>query len=111
MTLSALLRQSVTWTTTPDATADAEGNWVPGTPVTTTEPCYLQPLTAAEIFDQGTDRTASRYNLFLLPTSTATARSTGIIDGLRYQVDGKPALMTTPRGPHHVEVVVSRRDE
>jgi len=112
MAIGHALTQSIAWTNTPDTATDSEGNWVPGTATTTTEPCCLQPLSAQELFDQGSDRSLSHFHLFLLPTTVGTYRSRGVIGGLTYEVEVAPQVWSTPRGgPHHAEAQVYRIDE
>lgn len=111
MGIAHALTQSVTWTTTPDTTNDSEGNWTPGSVTSVSEACLLQPMDTDERYE-GTDQIKTRYRLFLLPTTVATARAKGTISGAQYEVDGKPLVYATPRGgSHHVEATVVRIEE
>jgi len=48
--------------------------------------------------------------VLFLPAAAATAtfEDEVLVDGLRYQVDGRPDVLRTPRGIHHVEARVRR---
>lgn len=112
MGIAHALTQTATIANAPETTEDAEGNWTPGTVATTTEPCLLQPIATAETFGEGTDQTTTRYRLFLLASTVATARARVTVGGVDYQVEGKPLVYSTPRGgPHHTEAEVSRIEE
>lgn len=116
MSYARLLTQTATITNTAAvASADSEGNWIPGAQTTTTEPCRLErghggrqsKADTDESFDQGADRLSSTWLLFLGPTSAVTGRSLVTVAGKRFEVEGEPNQLSTPRGPHHIEAFLS----
>ncbi len=104
-----MLTQTATIDNTPSTAADNEGNWVPGTPATTIEPCRLEYGSSVEVF-AGADRIIADALVFLGPTSSITGRSEVTVDSNRYQVVGQPIEMRTPLGVHHIEATLRRVD-
>lgn len=104
-----MLTQTATISDTPATTSDAEGNWTPGTPVTSTEPCRLEDSQSIEVFD-GANRIIADARLFLGPDASITGRSEVTVDAKPFVVVGKPTEQRTPRGVHHVEALLRRAD-
>jgi hypothetical protein len=116
MSFAALLTQTATLVHHPATGTDSEGNTTFGTATTTTYPCLLQQREGKGIHQagstevvQGETRTDTLMMLFL-PASAAgeTFEDEVLVDGLRYQVEGQPDVLRTPRGVHHVETRLRR---
>lgn len=107
MTLSAKLTQTATIVRHPPTGSDADGNPTFGAPDVTTYPCLLQQTDSTE-YVEGERRATTNLILFLPPEAIAeTFEDEVVVDGLRYQVQGKPNVLA-PRGVHHIETSVRR---
>ena len=108
MTFSALLTQTATVVHYAPTGSDAEGNSTFGAAVETTYPALLQQTNSTETVE-GERRSTTNLTLFL-PAEAAgeTFEDEVLVDGERYQVEGQPAVLRTPRGVHHVETAVRR---
>lgn len=108
MSFAAMLTQTATLIHHPPTGSDAEGNPTFGTATTATYPCRLQQTDSVELVE-GERRATTNLTLFL-PAEAAgeTFEDEVLVDGLRYQVEGQPAVLRTPRGVHHVETAVTR---
>lgn len=97
-----LLPRALTWIE-PSYGSDVYGDstvesWGAGVAITG----RIDPITSVEATDETRDLTASRY-LLLTNTTGLTSRAR-IVDGTTtYEVDGLPAVIDTPNGPHHTE--------
>ena len=63
----------------------------------------LQHAGATENSALGGDQLASVWLLFLPPGAIISGHAFVTVDDRRYSVDGEPAILQTPRGPHHIE--------
>lgn len=117
MSFARLLTQTATIVHHPPTGSDAEGDATFGTPTTVDYPCRLEQVqgrgastTGSEELVEGESRTDTHLLLFL-PAEAASAvtfEDEVIVGGLRYQVDGRPDVLRTPRGIHHVEARLRR---
>lgn len=113
MSIGRLLTQVATITRVRPTTAgstDAEGNWLPGTPSTSSYPCRLerghggrQSRTDTSEDYEGAERMSSTWLLFLPATADITGRDLVTVEGREFDVDGEPVVLRTPRGAHHIE--------
>lgn len=114
MSIGRLLTQTATITRVRPATApdsDSDGNWLPGTPTTASYPCRLERghggrqsrADTSESYDEGAERMSSAWLLFLPSTADITGRDLVTVEGRKFEVDGEPTVLRTPRGPHHIE--------
>ena len=87
-------------------TSDSEGNTVFNAPASTTYPANLQQVTRTEIIE-GERRAVSTLILFLPPTAVVVSEDQVVISGSTYQVEGPPNLLSTIRGPHHIEATLN----
>jgi len=116
VSFAGLLTQTATIVGHPPTGSDAEGNPTFGTATTTVYPCLLQQIqgrgasnTGSQEMVEGESRTDTTLVLFL-PAEAVAANFEDevIVDGLRYQVDGRPDVVRTPRGGHHLEARLRR---
>jgi hypothetical protein len=108
-----MLTQTCTIThTAASGTTDGEGQWVPGAQTVTSHRCRLEQVEASkgrtsgaqgETFSRGTDQVASIWRLFLLPDASIEASDLVTVGSDNFEVDGRPAVGRSPRGPHHIE--------
>jgi head-tail adaptor len=96
-----LLTRSLTWiepTISADRYGDAAEAWGAGTAITG----RIDTLSQLEVQDQTRDMATTVRVLFTNTTGlTSKAR---IVDGTTtYEVDGLPAVIDSPAGPHHTE--------
>lgn len=116
MSFTNMLTQTATIVHHPPAGSDAEGNPTFGTPTTTVYPCRLEQIqgrgastAGSQEMVVGESRTDTNLVLFLpAEAATATFEDEVIIDGVRYQLEGQPDVLRTPRGIHHIEARVRR---
>ncbi len=104
MSLTSQFTQTAVVTHTAPGATDAEGNWSPGTQTTVSCPCRLEQLEASR------GRGASIWRLFLLPDIAIGPTDRVVVDGESFEVDGRPDVLATPRGPHHIEARLRRVD-
>lgn len=97
-----LLPRSLTWIE-PDVGDDVYGDatietWGSGTSITG----RIDPIASLETNDETRDLPTSRFTL-LTNTQGITSKAR-IVDGTTvYEIDGLPAVIDTPNGPHHTE--------
>lgn len=114
MSIDRLLTQTATITRARPAAAgatDAEGNWTPAPPTTASYPCRLERghggrqsrEATGEGYEQGAELMESSWLLFLPATADITGRDLVTVDGRKFEVDGEPDVLRTPRGAHHIE--------
>lgn len=101
MSFRRLLSQTATVTTRTPGTSDAEGNVVTAN-TSADYPALVQQTDAIEVL-VGDVRSVSNWLLFLLPDAAINAQDQVVVDGRTYEVTGEPAVLRTPRGPHHIE--------
>lgn len=118
MSIERLLTQTATIRRVRPAVAgatDVEGNWAPGLASETTYPCRLErghggrqsQTDTEETYDQGAERMASTWLLFLPAAADITGRDLVVVDGRKFEVEGEPNVLRAPQGPHHVEAFLS----
>lgn len=108
MTFARRLTQTATVIHHAATGSDSEGNPTFATATTVDYPCRLEQTDSVEIV-QGERRTTTNLVLFLDPEAIAeTFEDEVLVDGVRYQVEGQPEVLRTPRGLHHIETRLRR---
>lgn len=107
MTLRGLLGQTVSVGHRAYDDTDSQGIPLPGTTVWTDHPGRLEQ-TLTDVARDG-DTILADYRLFLEPDVTIDTLDTVIIDGVTYQVAAPPVVERSPRGAHHLVVLLIRR--
>ena len=69
--------------------------------------CFWQPRSTSEALDRRDTVTADAF-CSMPATATISAADQLEFAGVRYGIDGQPALHHTPAGPHHYELQLSR---
>lgn len=87
------------------AAADEYGNLVRGTEARTTYPARLEQLATNEIL-RDRDTVVTDWRAFLPATADVTAYDRVEARGHVFEVSGLPDQHQTPRGPHHLEVLL-----
>lgn len=106
MSLATLMVRTVTVITAgtrTDAYGDPQPNWATATEATV--PGWLATSTSIETLD-GRDATSTSLTLTVPAGTAVTARNRVRIDGRTYEVDGEPRSAWTPRGEHHIEMLL-----
>ena len=89
-----------------DAYGDPTLDW--DTATTTSEvPAWVQPRTTSEVTG-GRSAVLTEWMAFLPPETDVAAHDRLRWEGRLYDVDGDPAYLWNPSGPHHVEVPLTR---
>lgn len=102
MSYERLLTETVTVLHTEPSGTDAYGNEVPGPVTMATYPARLEQRGTTELTaDRAT--VTSTWLLFLPDSAEVTAHDRVEVDGEPFEVVGRPARRTTPRGLHHLE--------
>lgn len=105
-----LLPLRVTWQH-PGVATDDDGNeqpdWTDGARTDVEDlPGYLEQRSTAELVD-GRSTVVTRP--FFITNELEIAAEDRIVDGDKtYEVDGDPAILLTPSGPHHAEMALLR---
>lgn len=104
MSFDGLLTQTVALLE-PAADTDDDGNPVDdwGSATSTDSKGLLQQTSAIEV-TLGRDTVISDWLLFLPADAAVDAVARVVVDGSTFEVVGRPDLVRTPRGVHHVEV-------
>ncbi|MBX5463804.1 MAG: head-tail adaptor protein [Steroidobacteraceae bacterium] len=82
---------------------DAWGNVVTGETTVTVTGCFWQPVSSSEAQD-GSDTVTTVARLFMPAGADPTAADRIRFGGREYEINGRPSLFHTPRGPHHWEI-------
>jgi len=107
MSLGHLLRQTVTIIRRPLDQSDKYGMPTAGLPVETSTVGRLEQVATSEhLADR--DTAASRYRVFLPADSDVGMLDELQIDGAVYRVVGEPQEQRSPRGVHHLDVLLER---
>lgn len=88
---------------TTDRYSNTVANW--DTATRTIASGWLAQRDATEVLD-GRDALVTTLVLFLDAGTDITGRDRVDVDGITYEVVGNPLLAWTPRGAHHLEVVL-----
>ena len=83
------------------STVDAEG-FATNSPTEVDYPGLIQQRAAAEVI-VGPDTLISDHLLFLGPDAEIDGRDQVRAGDQLYDIVGQPAVVSTPRGPHHIE--------
>lgn len=84
---------------------DEYGNPLPGPEARTDYPARLEQVNTREVLvDRET--VTSEWRLFLPPEAVISAQDLVEVDGERFEVMGRPARESSPRGTHHVEALL-----
>lgn len=102
MTIQSLLTQTVTIRRAGTPTTDPEGNTVT-TYTGQTVQGRVEQSQSVEVAD-GRQVVTSWWRAFLPPDVTVEADDRIESDDGVFEVDGRPNVARTPRGPHHLEV-------
>ena len=85
---------------------DAEGNVVTADGATRSYLGLLQRTRTTEVADGARVLERTGWTLFLPPAAEVGPHDRVRVDGRVFQVDGEPERVQTPRGVHHVEVLL-----
>jgi hypothetical protein len=107
MSLRGLLGQTATIRHRSYDAVDSQGIPLPGTTVSTDHPARLEHTIADNVRDG--DVVLSDYRLFLEPDVTIDTLDQVVIAGVTYDVAAPPVVERSPRGPHHLVVLLIRR--
>lgn len=88
-----------------DAYGDPSVDWNDST--STTSAAWVQPRTSSEDNDNRA-AISSGWMVFLPDGTDVHAADRVVWDGRTYEVDGEPAVLWNPSGPHHVEAPLKR---
>jgi hypothetical protein len=107
MSLRGLLGQTVSVGRRPFDTLGAQGIPTPGTTVWTDHPGRLEQGITDNVRDG--DVVLSDYRLFLEPDVAIDTLDQVVVGDDLYEVAAPPVVERSPRGPHHLVVLLIRR--
>jgi hypothetical protein len=107
MSLRRLLGQTATIGHRAYDAVDSQGIPLPGTTTWSERPCRLE-RNLSDVLQAG-DILLSDYRMFLEPDVTIDTLDPVIIEGVNYEVAAPPVVERSPRGPHHLVVMLIRR--
>lgn len=107
MSLRGILGQTATIGHRAYDAVDSQGIPLPGTTTWTDRPARLEQALSDVVRDG--DVVLSDYRLFLEPDATIDTLDPVIVDGITYEVAAPPIVERSPRGPHHLVVLLIRR--
>ena len=108
MSLRGLLAQTVTVGRRPYDATSSQGIPTAGTTVWSDHPGRLEQTAVTDVARDG-DVVLSDYRLFLEPDVAIDTLDLVVVDDVTYEVAVPPVVERSPRGPHHLVVLLIRR--